>query len=238
MTMKKIILFATLLGLATAMSAQVSFSYHGNSYSTTDTIKVGPDDMGDYLLYTDVVNNSSTSYTAKCMNEKLDDNNSVTAMFICTGEQCVSGSTSAPFSLPANGVYDEFHVQYNVTGTSATGIFRLTVVDNNSDITLGQTIVKVSSDYVGVMPVDETMTLTAFPNPANSQVVVRYALPANVSQGTLMVYNMQGQTVRQQVVSESEGTVTLQVSDLPAGVYMYGLEAAGRSSKISKLVVK
>lgn len=236
--MKKILLFAAMIGVVTALSAQVTITHNGNSYSETDTINVGPDDEGDYLLYAEVVNTSFATYNVQFVNEKLDDNENVNVMFVCTGELCMSGSTSAPFDLPSNGTYDDFHVQYSVTGAPATGIFRLSLVTVSNGTTLASTIVKVSTDYVSVMPVDETIALTAFPNPANDQVVVRYALPAGASQGTLMVYNMQGQTVRQLQVSESEGTVTLQVADLPSGVYMYGLEAAGHSSKINKLVVK
>ena len=71
-------------------------------------------------------------------------------------------------------------------------------------------------------------SVKAFPNPATHQFSVNYSVE---QPATLTIVDMQGRTVRSMPV---EGNGTVNISDLPAGMYAYGI-AGG---KMQKLIVK
>ena len=88
--------------------------------------------------------------------------------------------------------------------------------------------------------------IEVYPNPAADQVSVRYFLPVPSSRFavrsnlSLKIYDLFGREVRtlvDEVKSPGEYTVRMDVSDLPAGVYLVRLQAGGQSA-VRKLVVK
>jgi hypothetical protein len=81
---------------------------------------------------------------------------------------------------------------------------------------------------VGIDPVLANSSVKAFPNPATHQFSVSYSVE---QPATLTIVDMQGRTVRSMPV---EGNGTVNISDLPAGMYAYGI-AGG---KMQKLIVK
>ena len=54
----------------------------------------------------------------------------------------------------------------------------------------------------------------------------------------LVVYNMTGSVVREVSLNGGEGCMRVDVSSLPAGVYMYGIKSRANVYGIKKLVVK
>jgi hypothetical protein len=78
--------------------------------------------------------------------------------------------------------------------------------------------------------------LHVFPNPATSETVIRYSLPAGTSEATLLLFNMVGAEVKRWAVrSDDAGQVT--VSGLAAGTYMYQLRSASGSLGVQRSVV-
>lgn len=73
--------------------------------------------------------------------------------------------------------------------------------------------------YVGVRQVEDNTTLgKAYPNPATLEVMLPYSSDRATD---LQVYSVDGRMVRSQRVEAGEGELTLRVSGMPAGIYIY-----------------
>lgn len=82
------------------------------------------------------------------------------------------------------------------------------------------------------------LELNAFPNPAESSVKVAYSLPENVREGTLYLFNNNGQFIERFMVDNHTDHLLLDVSKYKSGVYNYFLESAGKRSASKKLVIR
>ena len=78
---------------------------------------------------------------------------------------------------------------------------------------------------------------TAYPNPANTHFTVDYKLH---EQGTarLILQNILGSTVREEILSAESGKIQMNVSDLPEGIYMYSLNVNGKAISARKLLIR
>jgi hypothetical protein len=77
----------------------------------------------------------------------------------------------------------------------------------------------------------------AYPNPASSVVRFNYQLPA-AGNASVSVYNLLGQEVMNQELSNMQGQAVLSVADLNEGIYFCNLKVNGRAVKTEKFVVK
>ncbi|MBR6900061.1 MAG: T9SS type A sorting domain-containing protein, partial [Bacteroidales bacterium] len=132
-----------------------------------------------------------------------------------------------PFNLEAGAVDNTFALDLDVDASVAQpyGVYSVNVI--NGTVTSTVTI-RLEINTVGVDNVAEELRTVAYPNPAQGAFAIRYAVE---QPSTLTIVDMQGRTVRSMPV---EGNGTVNVSDLPAGLYAYGI-AGG---KMQKLIVK
>jgi hypothetical protein len=88
--------------------------------------------------------------------------------------------------------------------------------------------------------VQEFMLKQNYPNPFNPSTTIQYALPHR-SQVTLVVFNILGQQVAELFHGTVEAglhEVRFDGSSLPSGVYVYRLQAEGRSQSRKLLLVR
>jgi hypothetical protein len=90
--------------------------------------------------------------------------------------------------------------------------------------------------------VDKGLFLNMYPNPAMDHVVVSVLSPQSsvVSHVTFKIFDLYGREVRtlvDEAKSTGEYSVRMDVSELPAGVYLVRLQTGGQSA-VSKLVVQ
>ena len=78
------------------------------------------------------------------------------------------------------------------------------------------------------------MLVSAYPNPATSMVTVSYTVEGD---GAIVLHDVMGRKVMSQRVSGT-GTTQIDVTNLPKGIYLYGVESGNRQSAKNKLVVK
>jgi hypothetical protein len=79
----------------------------------------------------------------------------------------------------------------------------------------------------------------AYPNPASNKVSFNYALPAQLSSGaTLVLRNLLGSEVKTAVITDKQGKLTLDVTDVQAGVYFYSLIVDNTTLVTRKLVIR
>ncbi len=235
--MKRILLSALLIGCVAFAQAQVlTVSYNESNLQNGDTINLKAG-ANDEIQFTPAFhNNGSSNRVCRIAAEKID-NTTTEIWSICTGLLCVSGTTSAPFTIEGNGVYDDVHIDYTVPADAPTGLFKISVYDTNNTSVRFEFYTRVyNKNNTGIAEASQSCLVNAFPNPAVSTVSISYSnADAN---SLLVVYNMTGTVVREVPLNDGEGCMQVDVSSLPAGVYMYGIKSRANVYGIKKLVVK
>ena len=76
------------------------------------------------------------------------------------------------------------------------------------------------------------------PNPFNSVTTIKYALPEDVDNAMLYVYNLQGtQKLAIEITERGENSVNITASKLPAGMYIYTLIADGKEIDTKRMIL-
>lgn len=76
------------------------------------------------------------------------------------------------------------------------------------------------------------------PNPFTNDTQIKFDLPETVQQATLFVYDMQGKQVKSIPVNErGSSSVTIQGSELAAGMYIYALIADGKEIDSKRMIL-
>jgi hypothetical protein len=81
-----------------------------------------------------------------------------------------------------------------------------------------------------------TRSIIATPNPAAGKV--KFSGLENVSAGNLVLMNLLGVKVNQLTLGQVSQEVTMDVSMLPDGLYLYYLEAGPEKGRVNKLIIK
>ena len=75
------------------------------------------------------------------------------------------------------------------------------------------------------------------PNPFTGNTVIRYALPEDVNDALICVFNMQGTMLSQTNVSPSTDRITINGSDYGPGMYIYSLIVNGREMDSKRMIL-
>ena len=79
--------------------------------------------------------------------------------------------------------------------------------------------------------------LPAFPNPASTEVTIPYSLPSGANPARLTLTNAAGQVVKEVRINANEQQCKLDIQGIPAGIYLYSIDA-GENSRTGKIVVR
>ncbi len=234
--MKKILSLAVMLSLALTMSAQFTIVYNGTDMNANDTITIRAE--GEDLDFTPQFRNNNDYTESVVVALDAMSTTNIAVLNVCAGINCYGRNYTAPFDIEGGALYTQFHASITIPTATETGLFRLRIYRDNDHNAHTDLYVMIlgSEASVGIDAAADNVELTAYPNPATQTVNVRYAI--SQSQGTLVLYNMQGAKVREQALTAAEGTTELQLEGLAAGVYMYGIEGNGIRSSMKKLVVR
>jgi len=85
----------------------------------------------------------------------------------------------------------------------------------------------------GIQNLQDITEFTLYPNPATTRITLQYNNTANAA---LQILDITGRRIKQMAVSKASTTTTIDVSDLPAGMYFYSLSTASEKSKTGKFV--
>ena len=75
------------------------------------------------------------------------------------------------------------------------------------------------------------------PNPNSGVVKLGYTLPLGVTQGTITVYNTNGQAIKTYQVTNTFEYIIIDNAELPSGIYYYTLTASNMLPTVKKMVV-
>ncbi|MBR4136264.1 MAG: T9SS type A sorting domain-containing protein [Bacteroidales bacterium] len=162
------------------------------------------------------------------------------AITFCVGGTCYTGNMSQELYLNPGqtwGLDDEtnvFHASYSHPAAGTQRV-RFTIV-NSDDANDTISFIINYTTTTGVQDLPTVSKLTAYPNPATTQVTLEYAVQ-NSSSAYVVIRNLTGMEVYRSVASTS-GKSVVDLSGLKAGVYFYGIESDGRMLSSKKLLVK
>lgn len=80
-------------------------------------------------------------------------------------------------------------------------------------------------------------TLKSYPNPANEYSRIDYQLPANTKTGTITLFDLNGNTIKEYLVDKNFDHLKINTADFPAGTYIYTLKTDNGISKGQKMVI-
>ena len=237
--MKKVLFFAALIGLAFSMKAQtITASYNNQQLAEGDTITC-IDTHDDIHIAPSLHNNGSRDVTCQSLAYTISADN-LELYSMCAGV-CLAGNLSPEFTIPANGDYDMMYagIMAENSDIRGEGWFRINtfVVNGNNDST--NFIAHVVYEKNGILTTEVMPAeMVLFPNPATAMVSVEVALPEGMNNTTVEIRNVQGQVVKSIPFAGQNGTVTLDVSALPSGVYTTAIHSGNRLMSVKKLVVR
>ena len=234
--MKKILLFASLVSAFAFVNAQTYvFTWNERPLENGDTITLIYEEDQCDLFYSIYVNSTETESTT-ISTERLVDSD-IEVFSICAGINCynnirhLANYTPNAFNLDPN-VDNEIHVVFNTPAGSTNTLFRFKTynTDNTSDGI--EFYVKVIDNLEAINIAENAPKFTLFPNPTSSMLNI--TMDENKQMATVSIYNMAGQQVLESVIPAGITSMTLNVADLPKGVY----NVTVGNGNAKKLVVK
>ena len=226
--MKKILSFLLLFSSVAVLGvqAQIDFKYNGQTYQDGDNFVVvlAPDAI--HFGGSSFVNQGQSTLQNLVVTMTPIEVSGIDIWGLCAGA-CRIDSVSNPFDIPAGGEYSEFTMDLTIDKAVAQpfSIYRMKV---SNDRVASSVTIRFQAYTEGISDVASS-ALTAYPNPAQGNVNIRY----DVNQpSTIAIYDMQGRVVRSISVSGNGNAV---VDNLPAGIYTYCIMG---STTMQKLIVK
>jgi len=158
-------------------------------------------------------------------------------------EQCYEPPTSispTAMSIAPGQRIDQFYADYKPNGNPGISTLIYCFYNDANEADSVCTTVRFSASPVGIQDVflgNQSGISESYPNPAKSVAKINYALSAGWNKAELMVYSMLGAQVRKINLLEDQGTLKLNVSDLPSGMYFYTLMVDDKSIATKKMLV-
>lgn len=243
--MKKIFTLILTMVTVASFAQSLTMTYESTPINNGDTIEVIVTQLNVtadfYLDITNVTDNDVNMIVYKNDLDLVDGASSL----LCIGGTCFPPSTteSNPMVIAAHTTLshttsaDAFHLGYK---TSAAGtsyvMFTFANYDNTDDC--ASMVFKLVYDPTNIEAVPSAGKLRAYPNPASDNVTVEYAVSGNVGKAQLVIKNMLGATLYTKNLDINANKVKVDVSEYPAGIYFYSVEADGRPLVTKKLLVK
>lgn len=243
--MKKLLSFVLLLSCVASISAQsFTFDYNNTPIEPRDTITVQLKTGFMVALRNLNVTNTSDEEKTVVLSTLEVNPNTMRVLSICTGDQCKDSTVSAPFTVSAGGHYNEILIDFDIPTTlnpGDEGLFAVMISNSRSAYDTASNpyifIKVVVADQQGIEQAASNNSIAAYPNPAAESLSFHYAMESN-DNASLMVFNSLGSCVMTLPLTGNEGSLQVNVNNLPAGVYTYGLRNGNRLSQMQKLIVK
>lgn len=240
--MKKILLSVFTCLFVSAAIAQGSLKLidiANNDVTNTDVYTWGPNNM-DITYDAYVINMSSATKTIKAKRIETNVPSGSTNYFcwhLCYSP-IVSNSPQGLAIAPAD-TNRNFHGYYNGGGMNGESIVTYVFYDQNNTNDSSYVRVHFYASPTGIQEAvtGENKLTAAYPNPASSIASLNYSLKSNVQSAKIVMYDMIGAMVKEITLDDKQGTVKLNVGDIPTGIYFYSLVADNKVINTRKLIV-
>jgi hypothetical protein len=81
------------------------------------------------------------------------------------------------------------------------------------------------------------MRIGVYPNPSANEFVFQYELPKSKNTGELIITNLNGVIVKTTNINNQTGSISINMSELSSGVYIYKLKSGERYSNPQKIIL-
>lgn len=187
-----------------------------------------------------VKNNTDQVMSLKCSRDVVDEVVG-SENYFCTFGVCYTptvGETTSALVLDADSLVDSdnaFTSHYAAYGNAGNTTVRYTIanIDNVNDS------LSFSVAFTGVTGIDDYINsnpISVYPNPASDFVKVNLQ-ELNLNNGRVEIYNALGTLCFEQKFS-GQGELSLDLSKLPKGVYLFRVESQGSYTSTSKLILR
>lgn len=243
--MKKIFTLLLLFSVTLAFGQSLQVSYEGRTINSGDTVSMAVDNpRGDNFYHFDIRNTTEDTIWIQIKKEDVSVVEGTTNTF-CFGE-CYEGNTSD--IMPAaggqtlshsNGSPHYFYSNYAPNEHIGVTVVKYRII-NSGDESDEVCFTAIYSHGVKICNAKaEVLSFNAYPNPAESQVLIKYNLKSSASnEVNLVLKNIMGQTIYRGRVGEKSDSITIDISTFPAGLYLYSLESNGAILLTKKLYIK
>lgn len=158
-------------------------------------------------------------------------------------EQCYIPSTNVSptsITIDPSDRFDLFYADYKPHGNAGTSTLIYCFYDENNEVDSVCATVRFTASPVGIQDVfmgNESGISESYPNPATEMVNINYALHQGWQKAELLIYNMLGSMAAQVDLKDDQGTLKLDVSSLPTGMYFYTLMVDGNAAGTRKMLI-
>ena len=145
-----------------------------------------------------------------------------------------------PIWIAPDSISNGFDAQYNANNHIGVSILLYTFFDENNLADSSSVFVKfdgLHSNVPQIVP-EKVQFSNASPNPANGYSNISYTLPGNGFENRIVVRDMLGNDVFNQMLVENSGTVKIDTYTFSNGVYFYTLIVNGKPYATRKLIIK
>lgn len=220
--------------------------------NTTITVPVKPGDMSETELAILNTTGNSINYQVNrtILNPPMND--SCASLYFCAGVTCYPPNAditwtpkTAPISIAAhgsmpdgNGTYGVF-AHYDVCPSVCNELYvkyRVYNTASNTNDTAYVTIKYTCSNGIKEYTKSTGFISDAYPNPSSTNVCINYQL--NKSKGEIILHDVIGKEMQRMKLNDTEGKVTIDVSQLPAGIYFYSLFVDGYAVNSKKIIIQ
>jgi len=234
-----LILFAT--AMSESFSAQSFKIMIGSQDVTGTTIQVYGAPGSSYTGNFNVHNTSANNISTRARKEEITISGSGASASICFGGSCFGPATyQTPCKNDSAGKSAVFTADFTFDGTNtnaSTVRYCMSSCTTPSDSAF--LIIVYNPSAAGIVnPLMNFSVSEPFPNPASSTVNFDYKLSNGGNNLNLMVYNLLGSLVKNVDLSETTGSVKLDVAGMDAGMYFYSFMMDGKTLTSKKFIVK
>lgn len=158
-------------------------------------------------------------------------------------EQCYEPPTSVSpttISLDPGQRMDQFYADYKPNGIAGVSTLAYCFYDDTNQADSVCAIVRFTASPLGVQDVflgNQSGISESYPNPAKTVANINYALKTGWESAEVEVYSMLGAKVKKVALKEDQGTLKMDVTDLPSGMYFYTLNVDGKGISTKKMLV-
>ncbi len=159
---------------------------------------------------------------------------------ICVGPTCYktvpvnTNFTSPSFNVPKGKDSNAFYQDYNAVNAGTTVI--MYEIKNKTGTDSAWFFVKFIAVPTGIQTIaaNNLHISSLYPNPANSSFSFTYHTDYDAQ---LSIYNSLGQEVKAIALSPAKESISINTTDMPSGIYICRVQAAGANTAFRRLVV-
>lgn len=244
--MKKLLLFLMIAIVSTSYVNAQSFTLSNDDGPLPDTITLyqHPDTNQLIVFHAAVTNITHGILNVKVLRTNLDTVAGTVNSF-CFANQCEMPTTDTSglyLALPAGTTTDEASSlkgdYYYPVGTVGTSTVKYTIFNKEDFTDHVDVVVKYSTSPTAI---DENIARSislsnVYPNPTYNTINIDYNFDVNIDGASVKIVNLLGSIVKEVEMDQNANKLSMDVSDLTAGIYFYSIVVNNEIFKTKKLV--